>query len=134
MIDTDVFLGLGVGKDEHHATAVTPAEADNNALDSRLPNTEPKLASCSRNFRPRTERCWSWSTSRPRSAPCRWRSPGTWTARSPIGLTMRRIADLYPGEAKTDARDAFIIADAARAMPHTLRVIDGEERRSPSWR
>ncbi len=33
------------------------------------------------------------------------------------GLTMRRIADLYPGEAKTDARDAFIIADAARAMP-----------------
>jgi len=43
------------------------------------------------------------------------------------GLTMRRIADLYPGEAKTDARDAFIIADAARAMPHTLRAIDGED-------
>lgn len=40
------------------------------------------------------------------------------------GLTMRRIADLYPGEAKTDARDAFVIADAARAMPHTLRTID----------
>ena len=34
------------------------------------------------------------------------------------GLTMRRISDLYPGEAKTDAKDAFIIADAARAMPH----------------
>lgn len=33
------------------------------------------------------------------------------------GLTMRRIADLCPGEAKTDARDAFIIADAARSMP-----------------
>lgn len=42
------------------------------------------------------------------------------------GLTMRRIADLYPGEAKTDAKDAFIIADAARAMPHTLRAIDDE--------
>nr|WP_279306241.1 transposase [Rhodococcus globerulus] len=37
------------------------------------------------------------------------------------GLSMRRIADLYPGQAKTDARDAFIIADTARAMPHTLR-------------
>jgi len=37
---------------------------------------------------------------------------------------MRRIADLYPGEAKTDARDAFIIADAARVMPHTLRSVD----------
>ena len=37
---------------------------------------------------------------------------------------MRRIADLYPGNAKTDARDAFIIADAARSLPHTLRRID----------
>lgn len=36
---------------------------------------------------------------------------------------MRRIADLYPGEATTDARDAFVIADAARAMPHTLRDV-----------
>lgn len=40
---------------------------------------------------------------------------------------MRRIADLYPGEAKTDAKDALTIADAARAMPHTLRAIDGED-------
>lgn len=37
------------------------------------------------------------------------------------GLTMRRIADMYPGSAKTDERDAFIIAEAARTMPHTLR-------------
>jgi hypothetical protein len=40
------------------------------------------------------------------------------------GLTMRRIADLYPGEGKTDARDAAIIANAARTMPHTLRSIE----------
>jgi transposase len=39
------------------------------------------------------------------------------------GLAMRRIADLHPGEAKTDARDTFIIAEAARIMPHTLRSI-----------
>lgn len=39
------------------------------------------------------------------------------------GLTMRRVADLYPGKAKTDQRDAFIIADAARTMPHTLRTL-----------
>ena len=36
---------------------------------------------------------------------------------------MRRIADLHPGEAKTDARDALIIAETARTMPHTLRSI-----------
>jgi AraC-like DNA-binding protein len=45
----------------------------------------------------------------------------------PPRLTMRRIADLCPGEAETDAKDAFIIADAARAMPHTLRAIEGKD-------
>lgn len=39
------------------------------------------------------------------------------------GLSMRRIADMYPGTAKTDEKDAFIIADADRTMPHTLRSI-----------
>ncbi|EON11215.1 putative transposase [Pandoraea sp. SD6-2] len=39
------------------------------------------------------------------------------------GLAMRRIADLHAGEAKTDARDAAVIAEAARAMPHTLRSL-----------
>ena len=33
------------------------------------------------------------------------------------GLAMRRIADLHPGTAKTDARDAYVIADAARTLP-----------------
>ncbi len=40
------------------------------------------------------------------------------------GLSMRRIADLHPGNAKTDARDAYIIAEAARTMPHALRSVD----------
>ena len=41
------------------------------------------------------------------------------------GLSMRRIADLTPGSAKTDAKDAkdaAVIAGAARTMPHTLRA------------
>ena len=55
------------------------------------------------------------------------RSMGVAVAYLP-GLAMRRIADLHPGTAKTDARDAFVIADAARSMPHTLRRVDvGEE-------
>ncbi len=36
------------------------------------------------------------------------------------GLAIRRVADLHPGEAKTDARDVAIIAEAARTLPHTL--------------
>src|SRR5687768_5851313 len=41
---------------------------------------------------------------------------------------MRRLAALHPGTAKTDARDAYVIADAARTLPHTLRRVDvGDE-------
>lgn len=43
------------------------------------------------------------------------------------GLTMRRAADLHPGTAKTDARDSFIIAEAARSMPAALRSIAAAE-------
>ena len=39
---------------------------------------------------------------------------------------MREAADLFPGQAKTDTRDAFIIADTARTMPHTLPSVDQE--------
>lgn len=43
------------------------------------------------------------------------------------GLVMRRAADLYPGEAKTNQRDAFVLADTARTQRrrvHWLEVND----------
>ncbi|WP_430793388.1 IS110 family transposase [Actinomyces oris] len=43
------------------------------------------------------------------------------------GLSMRRIADLTPGSAKTDAKDAAVIAGAARTIPHTLRAINASD-------
>lgn len=36
---------------------------------------------------------------------------------------MCRVADLHPGQARTDARDAYIIAETARTMPHRLRGV-----------
>ena len=84
MIDTgdiDVYLGLDVGKGEHHATALTPA--GKRVFDKRLPNTEPKLRELFGKLRPSTAPCWWWSTSPPRSAPCRWRWPATRAAVSP---------------------------------------------------
>jgi hypothetical protein len=35
------------------------------------------------------------------------------------GLAMRKAADLHPGQAKADLRDAFIITNTARTFPHT---------------
>lgn len=40
------------------------------------------------------------------------------------GLVMRRAADLYPGEAKTDRRDAFVIADTGRTRRHQVHWLD----------
>ncbi|MCF3135045.1 IS110 family transposase [Streptomyces olivochromogenes] len=122
--DIGAFLGLDVGKGEHHATALTPA--GKKAFDKRLPNSEPKLREVFAKLiakhgtvlvvvdQPASIGALPLAVAR---------DTGCKVAYLP-GLTMRRIADLYPGEAKTDARDAFIIADAARAMPHTLRTIE----------
>jgi transposase len=40
------------------------------------------------------------------------------------GLVMRRAADLYPGEAKTDRRDAFVIADTGRTRRRAVHWLD----------
>ncbi|WP_425264797.1 IS110 family transposase [Streptomyces incarnatus] len=125
--DIGAFLGLDVGKGEHHATAVTPA--GKKAFDKRLPNSEPKLRELFEKLQAKHGTVLV-VVDQPASIGALplavAREAGCQVAYLP-GLTMRRIADLYPGEAKTDARDAFIIADAARAMPHTLRALELED-------
>lgn len=53
------------------------------------------------------------------------------------GLAMRRSAHLYSGQVKTDAREADVIADAARTLPHTLRRVDARDEvlalGEPAW-
>lgn len=126
MIDTSdiaVYLGLDVGKGEHHATALTPA--GKRVFDKRLPNTEPKLRELFGKLQAKHGTVLV-VVDQPASIGALplavARETGCHIAYLP-GLTMRRIADLYAGESKTDARDAAIIADAARAMPHTLRSL-----------
>ncbi|WP_024755205.1 IS110 family transposase, partial [Streptomyces exfoliatus] len=120
----DVYLGLDVGKGDHHATAVN--RAGKKVFDKPLPNSEPKLRELFDKLHAKHGTVLV-VVDQPASIGALplavARDAGCQVAYLP-GLTMRRIADLYPGEAKTDARDAFIIADAARAMPHTLRTID----------
>jgi transposase len=118
-----VFLGLDVGKGEHHAVGLDPA--GKRLHDKALPNSEPKLREVfdklARHGRvlvvvdqPNTIGALPVTVAR---------ACGLDVAYLP-GLAMRRIADLYPGNAKTDARDAFVIADAARTLPHALRRVD----------
>lgn len=118
-----VFCGIDVGKSGHHAVALTPT--GQRLHDKPLPNDETRLRTVFDQLathgelliivdQPNTIGALPVSVAR---------ACGHTVAYLP-GLTMRRAADLYPGDAKTDARDAFIIADVARTMPHTLRRVD----------
>jgi transposase len=125
--DYGVFLGLDVGKSDHHAVGLAP---DGRRLhDAPLANSEAKLRALfdklSRHGRILVVVDQPASIGALPVAVAR--ACGHQVAYLP-GLAMRRIADLHPGNAKTDARDAYVIADAARTLPHTLRRVDtGDE-------
>ncbi len=119
----DAFCGIDVGKTGHHAVALGPA--GKRLFDKALPNDESRLRQAFDRLaerghllvivdQPNTIGALPVTVAR---------ACGHEIAYLP-GLSMRRIADLYPGQTKTDARDAYIIADAARTLPHTLRRVD----------
>mgnify|MGYP001648663063 FL=1 len=124
----DVFIGVDVGKGQHHAVAL-----DRNGkrlYNKALPNDEARLRALLAELRAHGQILFVVDQPATIGAlPVTVaRAEGVLVAYLP-GLAMRRIADLHAGEAKTDARDAAIIADAARTMPHTLRTlrIDDEQ-------
>lgn len=117
-----VFIGVDVGKDTHHAVAIN--RSGKRLFDKALPNDENKLRSLISDLKqhgqillvvdqPATIGALPVAVAR---------SEGVLVGYLP-GLAMRRIADLHAGEAKTDARDAAIIAEAARTLPHALRTL-----------
>ena len=120
--DIDVFIGIDVGKSEHWATALS--RDGRKVLDKALPNDEARLRSLYGKLadhghllvvvdQPATIGALAVAVAQ---------DMGITVGYLP-GLSMRRIADLTPGSAKTDAKDAAVIAQAARTMPHTLRAI-----------
>lgn len=122
----DIWCGLDVGKQDHHACALDAA--GRRVFDKPLPQDQKRLEELFDKLRshgrvlaivdqPNTIGALPIAVARSR---------GITVAYLP-GLAMRRAADLYPGSAKTDARDAFVIADTARTMPHTLRRVDADE-------
>ncbi|MCU9951928.1 IS110 family transposase [Burkholderia sp. BKH01] len=117
-----MLLGFDVGKGQRHAVAL-----DRNGkrlYNKMLPDDEAQAARSHR----RTQDSWPTPVRRrpafligalPVAVAC---AEGMLVAYLP-GLTMRRIADLHAGEAKSDARDTAIIAEAVCSMPHTLRSL-----------
>ena len=121
-----VFCGVDVGKDEHYAVALSPQG-------ERL--HEGRLAQDEQRLRELFTRLGAYGpvlvvVDQPASIGALpvavARASGCQVGYLP-GLTMRRLADLHAGKAKTDQRDAFVIAEAARALPATLRRVDHDE-------
>ena len=118
-----ITLGFDVGKTAHDGCALTPS--GDRVYDHELPQDETALRTVITDLhqhgavlvvvdQPNTIGALPIAIAR---------DVGADVAYLP-GLAMRKAADLYPGRSKTDARDAFIIADTAQTMPHTLRAVD----------
>lgn len=123
--DIDVWVGLDVGKSAHHAHAL---DHDGNTLyDKPLKQDEKAirtmLGKLSKHGRvllvvdqPNTIGSLPLTVAR---------NMGIAVAYLP-GTAMRRTAQLLPGDAKTDRRDAHVIAWAALKLPETLRDVYGQ--------
>ena len=128
-VGIDIWLGIDVGKTHHWATAL---DSDGEIVFSRmLPNDEEELRQIYSKLetKGRVLVVVDQAATIGALAVSVAQSMDIMVAYLP-GLSMRRIADLHPGNAKTDKKDAFIIAEAARTMPHTLRDLrnlDGRE-------
>ena len=120
------WVGLDVGKQDHHATVVSAAGerlfelavSNDEAAIERLLDRALESGPC------------VLVIDQPGSigslAVCVARRRGVPVAYVP-GLVMRRASELYPGEAKTDRRDSFVLADTARTHArrlHWLQVGD----------
>ena len=118
--DIEVFIGIDVGKSEHWATALI--RDGRKALDKALPNDEDRLREVYQRLQAKGQVLVVVDQPATIGALAVAQDMGITVGYLP-GLSMRRIADLTPGSAKTDAKDAAVIASAARTMPHTLCAI-----------
>jgi transposase len=121
--EVDVWVGLDVGKKEHFADAL---DNDGERLFARAvansqPDLETLLDRAARHGTPGLVIDQPGSIAQLALAVAARR--GTPVAYVP-GLVMRRAADLYPGEAKTDRRDAYVLADTARTRRKQVHWLD----------
>jgi transposase len=125
----EAWVGLDVGKQDHHATVISAAGerlfelavGNDEAAIERLLDRALEVGPC------------ALVIDQPGSigslAVCVARRRGVPVAYVP-GLVMRRASELYPGEAKTDRRDSYVLADTARTHARRLHWLElGDETR-----
>ena len=120
---TNVWIGLDIGKTEHFADVLDEAGSplfagavtnDEAALEALLDRSESFGSPALVVDQPGSLARLVLAVAARRGVP---------VAYVP-GLVMRRAADLYPGESKTDRRDAFVLADTGRTRRRQLHWLD----------
>lgn len=121
----DVVVGLDVGKSFHHMRAITKGGED--LANEQISQHEARLVEAFMEMRKhgsvlvvvdQPNNIGSLAIASARKAGCS-------VAYLP-GLAMRRAAGMLPGDAKTDERDAYVIAMTALSMPQALRAVPKE--------
>src|SRR5665811_463362 len=121
-MEPSVFVGIDSGKARHHVVGLDTAGAS--VLDQPVANAEAALEA-------------TFQAARAIGAPVVCvDQPGSIGALTvavaqaqglPVvylpGRRMRHVAETFAGQAKTDVRDARIIAETARSMPHAVRPL-----------
>lgn len=121
--DVDVWIGLDVGKEHHYADVLddTGVRLFGRGVDNDEPDLEALIEKASVYGTPGLVIDQPGSIAQLAIGVAgRWGVPVAYVP----GLVMRRAADLYPGEAKTDRRDAFVIADTGRMRRSQVHWLD----------
>lgn len=122
----DVWIGLDVGKDFHYATVIS--EHGDLIFEKKVNNAESDLLKLFAKAslkgspilaidQPGSIAKLSITLAKSRNIPIAYIP----------GLVMRRAADLYPGNSKTDRRDSFVIADTARIRKTQVQWIQDDD-------
>lgn len=117
-----ISLGLDIGKTHHHAVARTATGTV--VLDRRLANDQAALEAVfadAGRWGP-VQVCVDQPGSIGALTVAVAQAHGLPVSYLP-GRRMRQVANTFAGQTKTDARDAAIISEAARSMPHTIRPL-----------
>lgn len=121
------WVGLDVGKQDHHATVISAtgerlsqvAVGNDEAAIERLLNRALESGPCALVIdQPGSIGPLAVCVARRRAVP---------VAYVP-GLVMRRASELYRGEAKTDRRGSFVLADTARTHARRLHWLEVDDQ------
>jgi len=126
-MDSKVWVGIDAGKEVHWAHALDASGTK--ILSRRIENDEADLSGLIDEVLALSEEPL-WAVDQPGGTSALLLAL-LWERDQRVlylpGLAVERAREAYPGESKTDARDAYVIADQARMRSNLAEIVPGED-------